>query len=248
MGDERAESPAMTARRLMRSVDRATLATSQDGCPYASLVLTALDHDASPLLLLSDLAEHSKNLKREPRASLLFDGTAGRDDPLTGARVTVLGEAKPVDDARLLTRFTARHPSAAGYAGFADFHLYRLDIARAHLVAGFGRIHAIAAAALRSPPAPALAAAESGILEHMNDDHAEAIELYATRLGGGSGSGWRMTGIDPEGIDLRRGGAVVRLDFPAPVGDAEGARAALVRLARHARRGAIPGREQTGVD
>lgn len=238
----------MTARRLMRSVDRATLATSQDGCPYASLVLTALDHDASPLLLLSDLAEHSKNLKREPRASLLFDGTAGRDDPLTGARVTVLGEAKPVDDARLLTRFTARHPSAAGYAGFADFHLYRLDIARAHLVAGFGRIHAIAAAALRSPPAPALAAAESGILEHMNDDHAEAIELYATRLGGGSGSGWRMTGIDPEGIDLRRGGAVVRLDFPAPVGDAEGARAALVRLARHARRGAIPGREQTGVD
>jgi hypothetical protein len=235
MGDEQAESPAATARRLMRSLDRATLATSQDGWPYASLVLTAVDHDASPLLLLSDLAEHSKNLKRDSRASLLFDGTAGLEDPLTGARVTVLGDAKPVDDARLLARFTARHPSAAGYAGFADFHLYRLDIARAHLVAGFGRIHAIAAQALRSPAAPALAAAESGILEHMNDDHAEAIDLYATRLGGAQGSGWRMTGVDPQGIDLRRGGAVVRLDVPAPVGDAEGARAALIRLARQAR-------------
>lgn len=235
MGNERAESPAATARRLMRSLDRATLATSQDGWPYASLVLAAVDHDATPLLLLSDLAEHSKNLKRDSRVSLLFDGTAGRDDPLTGPRVTVLGEAKPVADPRLLARFTARHPSAAGYAGFADFHLYRFDIARAHLVAGFGRIHAIAAHALLAPAAPALAAAESGILEHMNDDHAEAIELYATRLAGASGSGWRMTGIDPEGIDLRRGGAVVRLDFPAPVGDAEGARAALVRLARQAR-------------
>jgi heme iron utilization protein len=235
MGEERTDSPAATARRLMRALDRATLATSQDGWPYASLVLAAVDQDASPLLLLSDLAEHSKNLKRDSRASLLFDGTAGRDDPLTGPRVTVLGEAKPVADPRLMARFTARHPSAAAYAGFADFRLYRLDVARAHLVAGFGRIHAIAADALLSPAAPALAEAESDILQHMNDDHGEAIELYATRLAGVSGNGWRMTGVDPEGIDLRRGGAVVRLDFPAPVGDAEGARAALVRLARQAR-------------
>lgn len=238
MGEDKGESPAATARRLMRSLDRATLATSQDGWPYASLVLAAVDHDASPLLLLSDLAEHSKNLKREARASLLFEGTAGRDDPLTGARVTVLGEARPVDDARLLARFTRRHPSAAGYAGFADFHLYRLDIARAHLVAGFGRIHWIAAQALQSPAAPGLAAAEPDIVKHMNDDHAEAVELYATRLAGASGTGWRMTGIDPEGIDLRHGGSVVRLDFPVPVGDPEGARAAMVRFAREARNSA----------
>jgi len=235
MGEERADSPAATARRLVRSLDRATLATSQDGWPYASLVLAAADQDASPLLLLSDLAEHSKNLKRDSRASLLFDGTAERDDPLTGPRVTVLGEAKPVADPRLMARFTARHPAAAAYAGFADFRLYRLDVARAHLVAGFGRIHAIAADALLSPAAAALAQAESDILQHMNQDHAEAIELYATRLAGASGGDWRMTGIDPEGIDLRRGGAVARLDFPVPVGDAEGARAALVRLAREAR-------------
>src|SRR5258708_32035861 len=144
MGEERADSPAATARRLVRAVDRATLATSQDGWPYASLVLTPVAHDATPLLLLSDLAEHSKNLKRDSRASLLFDGTAGRDDPLTGPRVTVLGEAKPVADPRLVARFTARHPSAAAYAGFADFRLYRLQIPRPPLVAGLRPIPAVA--------------------------------------------------------------------------------------------------------
>src|SRR5260221_6853954 len=159
MGEERADSPAATARRLVRPFDRATLATSQDGWPYASLVLAAVDQDATPLLLLSDLAEHSKNLKRDSRASLLFDGTAGRDDPLTGPRVTVLGEAKPVADPRLMARFTARHPSAATYAGFADFRLYRLEVARAPLVAGLRRIHAIAAHAPLSPPPTGLAKA-----------------------------------------------------------------------------------------
>jgi len=235
MATERADTPAATARRLMRALDRATLATSLEGWPYASLVLVALDHDASPLLLLSDLAEHSKNLARDRRASLLFDGTAGRDDPLTGARVTVLGEIQQIADERLLSRFTSRHPSAAGYAGFADFRLYRLTVARAHLVAGFGRIHWIAADALLSPAAPALAEAEPGILEHMNKDHGEAIDLYATRLAGGTGQGWRLTGIDPEGIDLRLGGRVERLDFREPVRDAGGAREALVQLARQAR-------------
>jgi heme iron utilization protein len=235
MSEERADPPAATARRLVRALDRAALATSQDGWPYASLVLAAVDHDSSPLLLLSDLAEHSKNLRRDSRASLMFDGTVGRDDPLTGPRVTVLGEAKPIADPRLMARFTARHPAAAAYAGFADFHLYRLDVIRAQLVAGFGRIHTIAADALLSPATTALADAESGILQHMNEDHRQAIDLYATRIAGASGDGWRMTGIDPDGIDLRRGGAVLRLDFPAPVGDAEGARAALVRFAHEAR-------------
>jgi putative heme iron utilization protein len=236
MSDQRAESPAATARRLMRGLDRATLATSLDGWPYASLVLVALDHDASPLLLLSDLAEHSRNLKREPRASLLFDGTAGRDDPLTGPRVTVLGEIAPVADPRLLERFTGRHPSAAIYVGFRDFHLYRLDMARAHLVAGFGRIDWIAADDLRHPPALPLAEAEGDIVRHMNEDHADTLDLYAGRLLGLPGTGWRLTGVDPEGADLRRGGAVARLDFGAPIGDAAAARGEFVRLADLARR------------
>jgi hypothetical protein len=235
MDKERSDTPAVTARRLMRALDRASLATSQEGWPYASMVLVAVDHDASPLLLLSDLAEHSKNARREPRASLLFDGTTGLDNPLTGPRVTVLGELQAIEDKRLLARFVARHPAASGYAGFADFHLYRLAVARAHVVAGFGQIHWIAADALLFPAAPALAAGEADILKHMNDDHADAINLYATRLAGQAGAGWRLTGIDPQGIDLRLAGAVARLDFPAPVGDPEAARAALVEFARKAR-------------
>jgi heme iron utilization protein len=235
-------APAPAARRLLRAVDRATLATSCDGWPYASLVLVAVDHDATPILLISDLARHTLNLKAEPRVSLLFDGTGGLDDPLTGARATVLGRAERVgresaDAVRLAARYCARHPSASLYAGFGDFAFYRVDVARAHLVAGFGRIHWVEAAELLRPAddAAALAAAEADIVRHMNEDHADAVELYATRLLGRNGGGWVLTGIDPEGADLRRGGEVVRLDFGTPVRDPEGARAELVRLVETAR-------------
>jgi putative heme iron utilization protein len=235
------ERPERTARRVMRATGRATLATAladgPDAWPYASLVLVALDHDAAPLLLISDLAEHTKNLKREPRASLLFDATAGLADPLTGARVTVLGEVAPVADARLMERYVARHPSAAAYRGFGDFRLWRLAPRRAHLVAGFGRIHWIEASALQPPAAAAaaLTAAEAGILAHMNADHAGTINLYAQRLLGLSGEGWHLTGVDPDGADLRRDAAAARLEFPAPVASAEEVRQAFILLAAQAR-------------
>ncbi len=237
MQEDRADTPAREAQRLMRALDRATLATSLDGWPYASLVLTAADHDAAPLLLISDLAEHTKNLRRDPHVSLLFDGTAGHADPLTGPRVTVLGEIQPCDEPRLKTRFIARHAAAALYAGFGDFHFYRLAVSRAHLVAGFGRIHWIAADHLLFPAPPAaLAAAEPEIVRHMNEEHADTVRLYAHKLLGGTGEGWRLTGLDPEGVDLRQDNTRARLDFAQPVSDAEGARAELVRLAAAARR------------
>lgn len=229
--------PPAAARHLVRALDRATLASSMDGWPYASLVLVAAAHDASPLLLISRLAQHTTNLAADSRASLLFDGTAGLDDPLTGARVTVLGRLEPDDDPRQKARFVARHPSAELYAGFADFALWRLSIERAHLVAGFGRIHWVDGPALRydASEAAALAEAEPDIVAHMNNDHADAVELYATRLLGRSGGGWRLTGVDPEGADLRRGGETARLDFAKPVRDAEQARVELVRLVKQAR-------------
>ena len=247
MAQEDSESPGRTARRLMRASDRASLATLLDGgggrsfvWPYASLVLVALDTDASPLLLISDLAEHTKNLTRDPHASLLFDATAGLAEPLTGGRVTVLGELTRVtaeDRAQLLARYLARHPSASGYAGFADFALWRLRPERAHLVAGFGRIHWIEAGALLPPPgaAAALAEAEPGILQHMNRDHGATIDLYAERLLGLSGQGWRLTGVDPDGADLRLDAAVARLEFAAPASDAEAVRREFVQFAQVAR-------------
>lgn len=163
------EQPSAVVRRLMKEARQAALATTlapgldqgldrgDSAQPYVSLVLVALDSDDSPILLLSDLADHSRNLKAEPRAALLFDGTAGLKDPLTGPRASVLGRITPVTpgadagdatrDApgdttgRLRARFLARHPSATTYADFSDFHFYRMTVESAHLVAGFGRIH-----------------------------------------------------------------------------------------------------------
>lgn len=234
------QQPARLARALMRTCDRATLATAlaADAWPYGSLVLGAAEHSGNPILLLSSLALHSRNLAEDNRVSLLFDGTAGLDDPLTGARLTVLGRAERSDDPSLRARYLARHPSAAQYADFGDFAFYRVAVERAHLVAGFGRIDWIEARALLFDTAgyAALGAAEPGIVAHMNADHADAIALYAEALLGLDGDGWVMTGCDPEGCDLRAAGRVARLEFGAPVGDGAGARAELIRLVGEARR------------
>lgn len=226
-------------RALMRAADRASLATTlADGSPYASLVLLALDLDATPLLLLSDLAEHSRNLARDSRLSLLIDATSGLDDPLTGSRASLIGRAQWVKDERLLARFTRRHPSSELYAGFGDFRLYRVSVERAHLVAGFGRIRWIDRLEIfLSGDAGALAAAEPSILAHMNSDHADAVNRMARRVGNAR-EDWRMTGIDPDGADFRSGGETARRKFRAQIWDAGAARSELVHLAREG--GATP--------
>jgi heme iron utilization protein len=233
------EDMSRGVRDLVRGLDRAALGTALpvDGgtWPYASLVLAAVDHDLSPILLLSDLAEHTKAIAADDRVSLLFDGTHGLDQPLTGPRVTLVGRAARTDDARLARRFLARHPDAEMYAGFKDFHFYRVAVERAHLVAGFGKIRWLSAAELNAVPASGLADAEPGIVSHMNEDHADAVQLYAGKLLGLGGSDWRMTGIDAEGIDLRQGGQVARLAFETPLGAASEARKVLVALVGKAR-------------
>jgi hypothetical protein len=231
-------APGLAARRLMRSRRMAALATSMadGGWPYASLVLTATDHDGSPVLLLSRLAEHTRNLEAEPRASLLFEAVEGLESPLTGARATVLGRAERSAEPRLRARFLARHPDAAGYADFGDFGFFRLNVERAHLVAGFGRIHwAERSDVLYGGECSALAERGADIGAHMNQGHADAGQLYAEKLCGREGGGWRMTGCDPEGFDLARGAETLRLDFDRPAADAEAARAELVRLVKRAR-------------
>ena len=249
MAEAEESKPGDTVRGLVREAGQASLASAlaRDGSgrPYASLVLSACGHDGSPILLLSDLAEHSKNLAAEPKAALLFDGTAGLDDPLTGPRASLLGEIRPVADearcARLLARYIARHPGAADYANFADFRLYRMAVESAHLIAGFGRIHWLTGPEVLfdSAGCGALAEAEAEIVAHMNADHGDALEAIATSLPGpprpASPGAWVMTGIDPEGFGLRAGGRLARASFEAPVRDPGAARAALVALARQAR-------------
>ena len=226
------------ARRLVRAVRTAGLATllPEAGHPYASLVEIATDQAGAPILLISGLAEHTRAILADPRVSLLVDGTAGHADPLTQPRLSLLGRLEPLADERAKARYLARLPGAELYAGFADFGFWRLDIERGHLVAGFGKIRWIDAADLTIPAAPDLGAAEAGILEHMNADHADAVQLYAAKLlGAAEAEGWRLCGIDPEGCDLLGHGRHLRLDFANPVTDAETARRELVRLVKAAR-------------
>ncbi|MDX1539892.1 MAG: DUF2470 domain-containing protein [Geminicoccaceae bacterium] len=232
------EDPAATVRRIVRSTDRAALGTrlkDMDGAPYVSLVLAATDHIGRPLLLLSDLADHTKNLEADPSASLLFDATGGGESALAGERATLVGRIVDDADPSAGERYLRRHPSASIYAGFADFRLYRFEPARAHLVAGFGRIHWLDGDQILVPPAAALAQAEAEIARHMNADHGDALLLYARHLLGLPGDGWRVTGIDPQGLDLRAGGLTGRLIFRRRVEDPAAARAELVRLAGEAR-------------
>jgi putative heme iron utilization protein len=148
----------------------------------------------------------------------------------------VVGRAVRTGDERLRRRFLARHPDAATYAAFKDFQFYRLAVERAHLVAGFGKIRWLSAAELMAAPPPTgLADAEPGIVDHMNQDHADALQLYAGKLLGLSGTDWRMTGIDAEGLDLRLDGRVARLPFDRPLQTVGEARKVLVDLVGKAR-------------
>lgn len=223
-------------RRIVRASDRACLATrlAEGGGPYASLVLSACEHDGTPVLLLSDLADHTRNIAADPRVALLFDATAGLEDPLSGPRVTLTGRARAVDAPRLRARYLARHPGAATYADFRDFRLYRVAVERAHFVAGFGRVRWLDGEhVLFRGAAEELVRAEQDILARINDG--QTPTLLAQALGGRRETGWIMTGVDPEGCDLRTGAAVTRLDFAEPVRDPVAAGAALKALEKEAR-------------
>ena len=228
------------ARSLVRSRDRGALATAmnKDGWPYASLVMIACDASANPLLMISELAEHTQNILVEDRVSLLIDATDGLDNPLTGSRLSLVGHATKSTDTGHLTRYIARHPDAALYAEFADFAMYRLEVERVHMVAGFGAIHWIEKTAYGFDLAATgeLMGTEASIISHMNEDHGDAVKLEANKRWGLQGTGWVMTGVDPEGCDLRNEGRVARLAFDAPVCTADEARAALVALVGKARK------------
>jgi hypothetical protein len=233
------KAAAADSRALVRTALKGALATVQKGSghPYASLVLVATEPDGSPVLLISRLALHTKNLQSDSRATLLIDGTGDAGDPMTGARVTLIGNAQPTQSATARARFLARHPSAVGYADFADFGFYDLQPEHAHFIGGFGRIVDVDAAnlLLSLEGAEPLVASEPDIVSHMNADHADALELYATNLLGGVGGAWRMTGIDPEGCDLVLGARALRLPFGPRVTSPAEARQEFVRLTKAAR-------------
>lgn len=233
------KTPAIWSRRIMRRALKASLATinHKTGTPYASLVMVAMHADGAPLTLISTLAEHTKNIAKDPRASLLLDETGGLGDPLEGARVTVSGIMEKTEDPMVRNRFLNRHPAAAGYVDFEDFAFYTLRVEGAHFVGGFGRINDLTAQELKTDisGAAALLEAETDIVEHMNADHGDAVALYATKLLGKPPGAWRLVSCDPLGCDLVLGETGLRLDFPSRVTTPQEARKALVELTQQAR-------------
>lgn len=237
---ENQASPVDCARALVRRARKASLGTldRQSGHPHVSLVTVATAPNGSPLLLISKLAVHTQNVLADARCTLLFDGTDAKGDPLAGGRVTVIGTARPVDATVARSRFLARHPEAEGYAGFADFSFFMIDVERAHYIGGFGRIVPLRGDELLVDVSAAgpLIESEAGIVSHMNEDHGDANQLYATALAGAAAGAWRMSGIDPEGFDLLDDGdGAVRLTFAEPIASPADARRELVRLVGEAR-------------
>ena len=226
--------PTRAARRLLCEARSGALASVlPSGAPYASLVTVATMPDAAPVLLLSNLARHTSNIGEDPRVSLLLEERRA-GDPLAGARVSIAGTIAVTEAPAAERRFLARHPSAAAYAGFKDFSFWRIEMTGAHLVAGFGRIVDLRAGDLKID-AGSLLEAEEGAIRHMNEDHADAVQLYAMRLLGAPRGNWQVIGIDPEGCDLMSGDMVRRLDFPQRVMTPVALRQMLAELAKQAR-------------
>jgi len=234
--------PAKLARSLLRRRREGALATlmAGSGDPYCSLVNVASQPDGMPILLISGLAVHTKNIIADPRVSLMLDERAA-GDPLEGARIMLLGRAEQLQAADIEVarrRYLNAHPSAEAFVDFKDFSFFRIRPSGTHLVAGFGRIVDLKPEQFLTDisDAQALVEAEQGAVEHMNADHREALNLYATKLLGAEPADWRCTGCDPDGVDLQAGAKTLRLDFPERVTGPGGLRMALVKLADEARR------------
>jgi putative heme iron utilization protein len=240
--DVAAPSHAERARTLI--ADRkfgslATLTTDPPGYPYASFTTFALDQ-GEPVFLISKIAEHTRNLAADPRASLLVH-ESDKQDPLANGRVTLLGRVtkleRPAESARGV--FLQAHPQSEYYADFSDFDFWRLQIESVRYIGGYGRMSWVTADAFRSASPDPLAAAASGILSHMNEDHAAALNLYARAFTAAhDATAATMTAIDRHGFEMTvntpRGVGPARIAFATPLSAAGEARGVLVKLVRDA--------------
>jgi putative heme iron utilization protein len=243
VAEVRRRTPAEEARTLVDATNVATLATlSEDGWPWASLVTFGALDDGAPVLLVSTLAEHGRNLARDGRASLVVAQPSPTGDPLAAGRVTLAGVARTPEGARAdaaRATYAAAVEQASLFAGFSDFALYVLEPERVRWVGGYGRMDSADAAAYAAADPDPVGDARDAIA-HLNDDHADALLLMARALGGHpDATAARCTGADRYGLDLTvdtpRGTAPARVGFAEPVTERAGLRAATVELTRRAR-------------
>lgn len=231
------------AKTLVRAARFGAIAViePETGSPFASRVGVATDIDGAPLILVSLLSAHTKALLADPRCSLLV-GEPGKGDALAYPRLSLACRAVRLetDDpahARARRRYLNRNPKAKLYAGLGDFRLFRLEPERGSLNGGFGKAFLLGRDDLVSDATVAaeLDASEQGAIVHMNDDHRDAIDLYARHFAKVAGEGWTMTGIDPDGFDLVAGDAVARVFYSEPLTSAAQLERTLVMMAREAR-------------
>jgi len=232
---------AKLARWLLRRSRQGALATlmASSGDPYCSLVNVASYADGSPILLISRLAVHTRNILADSRVSLMLDERA-EGDPLEGSRIMLAGRAEQAgtDDLPVLRRrYLNAHPSAETFVNFNDFSFFRIRPSGAHLVAGFGRIVDLKPEQFLTDisDAGALLEAEQDAIDHMNADHRDAMNLYATKLLGAEAADWRCTGCDPDGMDMQAGTKALRLDFPRRIVTPAALRQTLKEFADQAR-------------
>jgi putative heme iron utilization protein len=236
-------SHAERARTLVTHVSTGTLCTlalEPDGYPYGSFVTVAFD-DGNPVFLISRLAEHTKNLERDPRASLMV-AESGSADPLANGRVTLLGPCTRVegDGGSARTAFLAVHPNAAYYADFRDFGFWKLQVRSIRYIGGYGRMSWIDQSDWHSAEPDPLGASASGMIAHMNADHADTLALYCRAFSDATDvTSARMTGIDRYGFEMSaataEGPRPIRVAFAKSVSTPEEARAALVGMLEDAR-------------
>jgi hypothetical protein len=224
------------ARRFTRSQHSGVLSTlskRMDGYPFGSVAPFILDHAGRPVILISDIAEHTKNIVADPRVSLIVQPYSP-DMQVTG-RVTLLGRAERVAEKDALgPRYLRFHPQAESYFAMHDFQFYRIEPVRLRYIGGFGRIHWVEPAAYLCLDSP-LAEQEGDIVAHMNADHGANLIAYCRHVHGVETSAASMLGIDPDGFDVRSDAADLRFAFDTPVNNAGEARQALVALAQAAR-------------
>jgi putative heme iron utilization protein len=238
-------SYAERARTLVHLNTHGVLSTQSkkhEGYPFGSAMPFALDPSGRPIFLVSSMAMHTHNMASDSKASLFVTVPEAQTDPLGAARLTIIGEAVKVPEARVAVAretYLAAHAEAKYYVDFKDFAFWRLEPVDVYFVGGFGVMGWIGATDYAAAEPDPLAEASAGILEHMNADHEASLLAIAKHVKGIAASEAKMTSVDRLGFHVllttSERARSVRIGFPSEVTTAEDCRKVLVRMVKEAR-------------
>ena len=241
MADLNLATEARQFLRTTRSAMLSSISVKYPGYPFGSVAPFVLDHSSQPIILISTIAEHTKNIISNPKVSLM--AFSGDDDLQASARLTLVGVATAIDktDANLRARYLRYFPQAESYFSMHDFSFYRINIEQARYISGFGKMGWLASTEISGTHLTTeskLASQETAIIDHMNVDHVHSLIAYCKHYHGLDVSNPEMIGIDSEGCDVRvqilpiGTQKNVRFNFEQPIHDAQSSRMALVGMSK----------------